>query len=357
MKWSTNLSLKPFSLDPGVSFMIPRTDLTCKLYPAKLEIISLTDETYFELSFILKEPATSFMAQQDLEASALKIFIETDLGLFRYEVYLEKDDVVLKIKKTYEGLVLASNGKKEVLNKGDLIPLISYTKGVENQPLERLSTGIFKKQDIYQIDRRSCFREISPFLFHVGQLVPHSTPSSSEYGTLSLLKECFISEEAKDKAKLEKAFMSLYSAAYASFLTPKLHDHHFLGYALPSGKEVLSDHISLLLKPYQILRKTLFFEEANHVYLLPMLLKSFYCGYLSDLKSALGIWDIVWSKGMISRARFRAKVNGFYKVTFPKGVKSCRIKCFRHKKGVDFISSEEVSFSSNDVIIFDRFLK
>ncbi len=346
MKWKDSLKLKPFSKDPGTSFILPKTDLACKVYPTLLEFSSLSEKSFSKLIHLdMGDFVTDFLVEQNLENFCLKIFCVTSMGHYRFEISLKTDRVVLQVKKSQSIVKVESKS----LEKGDETSLFMYSKGLAHTQKESFSTGVFKKQDAYQIQKRASFNELAPFIFRMGQVIP----SDGIRGSHSLLEKSQESLLNKEKLKFEEQILDLLNASFSHFLVPEEGDFKHLGHrsigAVSRGE--------LLLKPYQMIRDSLFKEEGESIDLLPFLFKSFQCGYLSDVKCAFGLWDIVWSKGEIFRARFRAKKDGSYQLNFPKGIKSCRLKLDNSKKGIDFISSGQVSFHSNNLIILDRFLK
>ncbi len=347
MKWKDNLKFKPFSTDSGSAFIIPKTDFVCTVHPSLLKFSSLSDDTFSRsISLDVGSFIEEFMVEQDLEKFRLKIFCTSAHGHHRFNIYMKDSAIVLHLKKTSVDLLI---DKEQRLKKGEIISLFPCNSLLENISLEYLSTGVFKKQDTYQMGKRASFNELAPFLFRMGQVVPHHQSKGSH----SLLNSCIESLQNKDKLLFESSIQTLLKSSYARFLVPTQGDEHCLGH-----KDIDSvSNVSLLRKPYQMIRDSLFREKEGSIYLLPFLFKSFYCGYLSDVKCSLGIWDIVWSKGALLRARFRAKKDGSYRLNFPKGIKSCRLRPCTNKKGIDFISSGDVPFLSDDLIIFDRFLK
>jgi len=193
---------------------------------------------------------------------------------------------------------------------------------------ERISFGVFKKQDFELIQKRADMREVLPMWHALAKWMPPSQPSYSidKERVIPLLKDLFLS-----------GFQSLF------FPEPP----EFSGYPKIPG-----DPASLISEGAQLIRSLLFKHEGDSLQVLPLLPRELECGRMVGVQLGnLALFDCEWRSGRIIRAGLTCLEDGTLNLYFPKRVKSFRIDgCKRAQNG------ESVALKKGYYIFFDQFL-
>lgn len=291
--------LSPFSVRPGVSCLIPQTELQIHVYPALIRMSTLGGVLLKELHLEIHGPMQGFTVMSDLEKGVVKVWGRTPQGFLRYRLAVNGQGQVELIcdKAPAEGLVV--NGlpmkPKERL-------LVTTVPPFQTATLEHLSLGSHKAQDIDLIQRRMNLTEIWPLLYQQAQLMP----SALYYNDLPLLNQC---GEETIPEKLGQRWLHFFQAHLHGILVPRLFDDQYQGFV--ENREIQSSPLSLLSEGMRLIRRSFIRQEGDQLFLLPLLPPELHCGRLTGVRliseQSLGSLDLEWTKKQVRRLVIRSE--------------------------------------------------
>lgn len=285
--------LRPFSLVPGASCVIPGTLSVLQAFPTLLRI----DGKAIKLP--LTGPVRGFTLQQDLEKHCVYVFGHAKEGYFRFRIFASEEGFLIEREK---GKIQSERVAAEIR----FVPKASF---------ERLSLGSHKTQDWDQVLRRFDLKEILPVLFCLGQKIPFLPPQPLT-GTATLLNWT-----KEDKLLAIESYLR---ASFRQMLVPRLIDDQHQGLS-PEG-EVTGDPFFLLQRGAEEIRALFFRQNERRLAFLPALPTAFDAGRMVGLKaSGIGQIDLEWSKKKLRRAIIHANVAGDVVFELPKEVKTFRV--------------------------------
>lgn len=321
---------KPFSHTPGITLILPRTQLRFQIFPALIKIFDLSQQKQLsEVPVDIQGPVEGFTAQQDLEKECLHVWGHAQKGYFRY-----------RIEAT-------ANGYTIINEKG--LTQFSSAPSVSKAHRERLSFGVHKAQDYDMIYRRCDMKEVFPLWFRLGQMLPEPH-SQVPQGTTVFLTQIREAIENKNTVAIVPLFKNLFQAGFDTGLSPRLVDTQHHGFQLPDVKGE-ANPLQLLVEGAQLIRKLLVSCDGRTMELLPVLAPEFHCGRIVDVKCAgIGVCDIEWSKKCVRRVVLRVEVAGELRICCQKDVKRFRVNKER------FVANSEVLLvNAGEVLCLDHF--
>jgi hypothetical protein len=325
--------LHPLMHQPGVTCLIPRSELSVQVFPALIRLGDL------EWHLPLKGPIQGFTVEQDLEKGAVHVFGRAAQGFFRYCISREDEGIRISFEKDFE---------KEVF-----IPK-SSPRGQGSR--ERLSLGMHRSQDWAGVQRRRDLREIFPAWLRLSQMLP----PVGEGAPLFLLKRCREVITCRDRESLVPAFLNFFDAHFSGILAPRLFDDQFQG--LVPEQEIFPDGLSplFLLKESGALIRELFFKEGEEsLALLPCLPPEFHSGRFISITTAQGdSIDIEWSKKLLRRAIIRAASQRTLSLGLQKEIQTFRLRrSLRKEQGVVLTRDDPLFLERGETLYLDRFQK
>lgn len=329
--------LRPFSHLPGAVCLLPGMGCTVQAFPTLLRVGG-----DWEMALEIAGPVRNFTVQQNLEEGRVTVFGTSPAGFFRYHVVALEGEIGIDFEKF------------PVAKEGIKIPSAVVKGGAS---AERLSLGSHKAQDWELLRRRGDLREIFPVWVKLGGGLPspeeRGIPSE---GMFSLLRRCVDLVEEGNRTGLYQAFLNLFQAGFYSMLTPRLRDDDYQGLVSldPPGE---GSPLLLLKEGERLIRSLFFKEEGEELSLLPCLPVEFHSGRYLNLTTAKGDQlDIEWAKKSLRRAVVRPA--GFHplRLTFPKEIKTFRVRTALQERG-DVLSAASPLPPSHLPLFLDRFEK
>lgn len=317
--------LRPFSHLPGNKCLIPGTAYVVQAFPALLRILDFSEKVIKEVSLDVEGPLKNFTLLQDLERGCVTVFSE------KYHYHVLPDlEVVFK-------------------KNPDLQPL-------ENK--ETLSLGEHKKQNWESVKKRCDFREIFPFWFRLGSLLPLPKCSYPSSGMFSLLEAC---KEAIDNHAPENilpAFQKLFLAGFENILIPRLQDTDYQG-ILPFHTPLASTSpLYLLTKGAEYIRSLFITSHENEIAILPNLPPEFFSGRLINiLCPPYCEIDIEWTKKSVRKVVLKTFEEGNLFLHFPPSLKTFRLRTSKKNLGISFRCGDPLEIKSGSVYLLDQFQK
>jgi len=314
--------LRPFSLVPGASCVIPGSCFVIEAFPTLLRIAGR------EWKLPLTGPVTGFTLQQDLEKNCIYIFGKAKEGYFR-----------LRVEASDSGFEIISEKGPVKSGRIDVeVPFIS------KPVFERLSLGNHKSQDWDQVQRRCDLKEVLPVLFCLGQKIPLISPQTLT-GTAKLLGW------TEDRKVLTGAIEAFFKAAFRNLLVPRLMDDQHQGFV--AEEEAKGNPFFLLQEGAKRVRALFFKQEERRLAFLPNLPIPFDSGRMLGLQApGVGEIDIEWSKKTLRRVIIRASAPG--EVLF---ILQNEIKTFRVGKKKRLKRDEPLLLEAGKTYHLDRFQK
>lgn len=338
--------LKPYSQNPGISFLLPGSYLRAQIFPALINIDDLSGsipQRIAEIPLNIKGPLSNFIAMQDLDRGHLRVWGDSLDGFVRYRIQSAKCGTRFAIiaEKKLEDL------KHEIgdFNADELFSV--------KAPFERLSLGSHKSLDWTMMMRRKDFTEIFPIWLRLSQIIP-SKFEEAKGGTTALLGACLRAINSNKPETILPQFLSLFLAGFAAGLSPHLEDEDHYGIELP--EMMGGSPLTLLHQGGRLIRQLFLFQEAQSISILPHLPPEFHSGRLIHADCGpLGSIDIEWSKKSLRRVYFSAKQTGSISFIFPKWVKRFRFRDSIAYRGRVLSAEKAIDLVEGQNYWFDNF--
>ncbi len=334
----------PFSHTTWFRSLIPRTSCLVEIFPTLLHIDEWEGKSVCK-ALPLTGPIHNFTVQLDAAHGRLKVFGKAQEGFFSYLLFAEEGGLFVYLEKGDLPFPLKMKERLMEINRWNPHPFA-----------ERLSLGVHRKQDWELIVRRADLREIVPFWFAIGSLVPDEQIRDENEGNYTLLDVCKRLVAKKDKIELPQAFLNLFSASFSGLFTPHLNDPRFLGLSPMSDKKLSP---LPLFKESAALLRSLFFQESEEVWhLLPVLLPEFHAGRFLHIQTSLGdSVDLEWSKKLLRRAILTPAKTRTIELQLQKGIKTYRLRTGAKDRGQERSRSAPLELQAGTVLYLDRFQK
>lgn len=348
--------LHPFSHQPGITCLLPRTSYKLQIFPTRL-VFKGAEE--ISIAFALSGPIRDFTVEQDLERGVIYVFGHAPSGFLRYRLSKELEGIVLFFEKTPAGGIVYSENKLVREKEKIVLPLPAEDFLEAPLPFENLSLGMHKAQDWEMIYRRKDMKEVFPIWFRLGQLLPSSPSSVNREGTALLLEECRALIEQEAREEIATAFLHLFQAGFEGILTPRLFDTQFQGLS-PSSQERLSEALPLFLvtKGKELIRSLFFTEQEGSVALLPCLPPEFHAGRLLHIRRQNGDEiSMEWTKKLLRRLIWRSTKEQTVTLLLQKPLLSFRFRRSLTERGQRVERGEPLSLHPHETVYLDQFQK
>ncbi len=286
----------------------------------------------------LKGPFSGFTAMQDLEKDQIRVFGFSASGYFSYVIFAKGGMHHLFLERCpKEGIVF---GEKQLFAK-EILSFPDPDEPLQTKPLERLSFGNHKKQDLELIFRRLDLSEIIPIVFMLGQKFPKKGNAAMP-SLFESLERCI---KEKNRLDVEKALLNLCLAGFNNTFVPRNIDTDYQGFPLQKQGSSLG-----LLTHLQSLVRSLFVQEAEKISILPCLPVSLHAGRFKNVQMKDFVMDLEWSKKKIKRISLRAFQDGIAPFDFGKNVEK-----FRINRNQVVLASAPFAFKKGHSYTLDRF--
>jgi len=329
-----DLRFAPFCHESPTFVLIPHTEATAEICPAKVTIFSLIHpfKIIFETNFSFG-PLEQFTVIQDLEHGKIEVSGFSSQGFVSYEIDATGLHFVRgAVKKSFSFILPKAPVKKP----------------------ERLSLGCHKAQDSFLIFRRKDIQEYLPIWFFLAQSIPEQKP-------LAPVGDCLLSElaktiEKKDKNGLSNTLCDFFLASFRSLFFPRLVDDSHLGYSLPP---ILPDHtlspLAILSESLPLVRSLFFRESDHHFEILPLLPKECHAGRLTNITTKnQDSLSIEWTKHSLRRAEIIPARSSSFSFKFPTGIK--RLRVHTKEANLGFFSADDLlPLEKSKLYLLDRF--
>lgn len=325
MRIAIKTRLRPFCHLPGTTCMVPWSPWKVKIFPTLLKFHHMIEGRALEVQLQWKGPIFDFTAELDLEKGAVVVFGHTTEGYRRAEIFMAA-----------EGLMLALDKKKTVIDPGSLLP---------KHPLERLSLGNHKALDWELVRRRKDLTEILPIWHHLGQMVSYT--HAEKVGTAALL-------QPYEKTVVEYAFLKLFMVGFEGIMVPRLSDSDHQG-IIEEG-EFFHSPLILLTEGAKLIRSFFFQETSTSLAFLPCLSPAWHAGRFVNLRTSIGdTLDFEWSKKLLRRVVIRANSSREVKIILQKPLASFRLRKSYKEKGSRWFTEQLLTLEKGQTLDLDRF--
>lgn len=341
--------LYPFSHEPGICCLLPKTSWQVQVFPTLLRFKNIGNPLgkAWELPLKLKGPVKNFTVCQDLEKCQITVFGHTLEGYVRYHLRRELEGVVLDFEKAPSFFIAQER---------QLLPL-ACDLPFENTFQERLSLGCHKSQDWMLVKRRSDMSEIFPFWLRLSQVIPRPAFSIFEpRGLFSLLDACRQAVVLLDKNVVASLFTDFFHAVFQGILSPQTKDEKFLG--LVDDVEISCSPLVLLHESADLIRSLFIQENEESLSLLPCLPTEFHAGRMTQLQLQNGDRiEIEWSKKLLKKVIWHPARDRIYRLKLQRSLKSFRMRNCLKERGTRVLSEQSLELHAGKVLYLDRFEK
>lgn len=358
MKIEIAKKIAPFSKEPGVFTIIPKTAYGIRIFPAKLEFYNLKNsQKCLDLFFDFLE-VKNYQVFLNADKALIEVLVFFKAGFLRFQIFSEEglkiffDKVpgALSFNIDHESAKSTKHniGQKETI----VLPLKTSEESVSS---ERLSLGEHKAQDMEMVSRRGDLKEILPLWFAIGQIV--SKVKFKYDGVAALLLEAEDQIRKREVLKLEETFLNIFKAGFKGIFYPTLIDENFQG-IIKQGK-VSEDASSLILleKGYELIRFLFFQREKNDLYILPCLLPSFHSGRIIGLRTSSINIDMEWSKKILKKLIIHSEEKIKINLKLQREIKTFRLRKKKNEKGIFYKQTDALEIEPNVNYFLDSFYK
>lgn len=267
------MKFRPFTHVPGTSFLLPGTNLVCRIYPAL--IVTYDGDKEMGRKELHFGPLEQFTVVQELEKGFIQLTGFAKDGFVRHKI----------------------EGKK-----------VNF---------EKLYLGCDKQQKWPDIGYRLNMKELLPLWYALGQQIPKL--DGDIFSGASLASNC--------KDGRLSSLKILFQAGFDSGFVPHIADCNHMGFDLP----VVHDqnvHPLLLLSAIAPLIRALFFTEANGtLQFLPQLESELHAGSFANIKTLKGhsiTFD--WSKHLLRTVSIIPACDDTITLKLQKEIKKFRVR-------------------------------
>ncbi|MCF7806622.1 MAG: hypothetical protein K9M07_05625 [Simkaniaceae bacterium] len=346
-------TLKPFSHQIPTRCLIPKTTVAVAFAPGILKFQDFISDQEFSLSMEVKGPISNFTVEQEIDRGKVIVFMETATGYFRYVMFRDRENLILKFEKMpRKGILIDFQNVKDVYFKKDELILFKMPYTPPMGKRAQLFLGCNKAQDAELIARRSDLKEILPLLFALAQETPIIDEEIKMEGAFELFGHLKQHLEERDLKKAETDLLALYGAGFEDMFIPRANDTDFQGVT----KTTSTQNPALILNQLKSLILSLFVKiEGEEIYILPHLLPSFVSGRLKGVTTSFGKIDLEWSKKQLKRVAIYATDNQKLIIKFPKKLKSYRLTVDRWWTDTERLTHSPLRVIAKHNYYLDRF--
>lgn len=317
MTLSIHHRLKPFCHTPGTSYLLPGSGCLIEIYPCRLVIKSLLDETKEVFDFKLSNFYQDFTVEVDYLRRFIRVFGHADTGFIEYKVFKADTKIIFKLERYQDSLlqVIHQDQKRSFYLKEEVV-IFEDKSHLERLHKSQLYLGFSKKQDIDVLARQKEPKALLPYILFLGESLHVDLPESIKRGFVDYLNDCDQIEKAK---RLEK----ILSAFFSQGLIPEPIDLMHRGF---TGLPQAGSALFILKAMSEWIKEFLIKKQSNSVYVLDKLPREFISGRVTSLDFDFGKVHLEWTKGFIRKMILDIQKPSMFEVKFPKEVKSFRLK-------------------------------
>ncbi len=319
--------------------MLPGSFLRMQIFPTLIRVHDLSDKAprlIEEIPLNVKGPVKNFTIMLDLEKGQLCVFGHTATGYMHYRIVANANNP--------QDFKIFIDKQPEILEKAFSGTFVPYAPPVT----ERLSLGNNKAQDLSLISCRNALEEIIPLWLRLGRLIPYKSKVPSDSQTLCN----FLNGQSSS------IFQNLFNTRFDHGFSPRLNDEQHQGIFFSKSIANLSSPLTLLTELVPCILNLFIEQNQNAINVLPHLPTEFHSGRLTNLLCAeIGTLDIEWSKKLIRRMLLLPSKDGKVVFSFQKDIKRFRLRFKESESGRIMHPESEISISTGQQLIFDRFEK
>lgn len=348
--------LRPYSHQPGVSVILPFTNVRLQIFPALIRLYRLDrSEPLLLAAFPLKieGPLSQFTVCQDLEKGCVLIWDQGPAGFRRVRISVRDGDIVLTCERGTTALQCSSGAQQlsaqesiVLLSQDMLLSIPSYL------PLERLSLGSHRTQDCARWRTQMDLHTLLPFWLRLGRMVPDPGPVL-QTGTAKLLSD--LPHMSRDQ--LYSAFQQVLLAGFEGLLSPRLIDTDYQGLNLSPPDQGTSPLV-LLTEGSKLIRNLFIQQHEQILDLLPALPPEFHCGRFTGIDcQGLASLDLEWSKKLLHRMVLIPKRDSTWTFQCQRDLRRFRLRRTMNEPGLIHPCGTSLLLQANVPYFFDRFEK
>jgi len=351
---------RPFSHKPASGALLPLTACFVRAYPTALTIAfpEGSEKTYL---WKVSGPIKNFTVMQDLEKSSILVYAKAQEGYFSYRLFYEKGAIHLRLERApLQGCRLQIGEEERLILPKETLVLSTYQGWKAKKPLERISFGCHKAQDMELIRRRNNPIEYFPFWFALGQQVP--LEQLPQEGSSVFLTKCHHHLEKVDKEAFLQELENLFAAGFHEMFVPRLYDREYLGLGVSSAAASGQIPLGFLSEGYKLLRLMLLQHLGDRVDILPCLPSLFHAGRGLGLRledqegQCRALFDLEWSKKLIKKIKITSFDKQTLQFVFQKPLKSFRLRHELQQKGQELLVEQKIELQRG-VYFLDCFKK
>lgn len=347
---SSAVRYRLFSHRPGVVLPIPGTSFSLRVFPARLELLDLSESAQpqvWSLELPVHGPVEQWTVTLDLERGELKVSGETPAGSIRYAVRPGKTSRqvwFIDLKKS--GLELFPDGELFLTFDGPNWPVPKHHS--------RLNMGISKAQNLVRAEERELLDEYLPFWWHLSQWLP--VPDQPQQSGMNQLLEAWQEAIAsKTPEAIDATCRQLLRCGFEHVVCPRLEDRDHHG--VVPRVTMSGSPLRLLADIQQRIRSMLVDDaEAGTIRLLPALAPELHCGRWIEVPVACGQMDLEWTKKTARRMILRTtNVEESLLLDPGRGVRSFRVRLEGETAGKTITKGNAMQLMPHSTYYFDRF--
>ncbi len=308
--------LRPFSHQPGIRCLLPRSGGVVRCYPTRLILPSR------EIYLPYEGRVEGFTVVQDLERDCVTVFHR------HMTCHILPDEQVIFGKHPHS---LTFQGP-------------------------RYDFGASKKLEMESLRKRCDVREMIPLWIRLGQGFSLPAIPLDSQGCFSLLAKLQELVACKHHDALFPLLRDLFLVGFEGMMVPRAEDTDFQGIIPKEIGPSINDPLYLLQEGASCLRSLFLHTEGNHVTLLPHLPSPLVSGRIVRERFGCGEISLAWQKKMIRQVEIYPSQSGEIHLHFPSSVRSYRIRARGERAAQRMDSMSPLVLSQGIPYLLDQFV-
>lgn len=352
------------SKEIGINIPIPKTQIECKIYPARILFFNIGETTPCrEIGLSIQGPVEKFLLKLNLLVGRIEVSFKDKVGFYSYCIEAGTGCISLTVDRTppkglgyidYTAPSLKIPGYSLLKRKESyLIHLHAEERQLSTEFLE---LGVHKKLDWQRIEERMDLNQIVPIWMRLGQFFSNKTPRVFP-GTLKYLEELDLLIQDHQRNKIEKALTLLLQVGFEGVLSPRIMDVHHQGILQESEDQSLQSALPLLSHGAKLLRSLFIQEQEKEISILPCIPPLFRVGRFYTLTSLGDELLYEWTNGKLKILSLHSAATRKVYLILPKEIKHARLRTHNRERGCKFMNGGEILLQKDKNIFLDRFEK
>lgn len=357
----------------GIPIPIPKTQLECRIYPARVQFFVIGEKVPSkEIAFSIKGPVENFLLKLNLSIGRVEVSFKDQLGFYSYFIEAKKKDLVLVLdrapKKGIEIVNLSSSkATKEVLQRKEAYSLNLPAEEIDTS-CDFLELGVHKKLDWQNMIIQEDLHRIIPIWMRLGHFfsTKKDTLAKEAAGSLRFLKEVNQAVEQDKRNQVYTLLQLLLKVGFEGILSPRIEDAYHQGILEEAKASSKESALPLLSYGAKILR-SLFFKENDSekpdsdkqasLYILPCIPAEFRVGRFYTKTDHEDELLFEWSNGKLKILSINPGANRRVFLHLPKEIKYARVRLHAKDSGKKLLNGAELQLVEEKKLFIDRFEK